>query len=100
MPTSSTSPLTRASIPVTVCLQRRAGPPLYSMFYAPYDGPGGMVPDRQIAEPDQLREFLGNSLHINQGTVESAVRNLEERGSATIPNVELKSRDLRPLGLA
>jgi len=81
-------------------IQRKAGPRQYSVFYAPYDGPGGIVPDRKIQGADQLRDFLRDSLHINQGVVESAVRNLDERGSATIPNVELKSRDLRRLGLA
>jgi hypothetical protein len=81
-------------------LQRKTASPVYSVFYAPYDGPGGIVPDRKIQGSDRLRYFLKNILHMSEGAVETALRNLEERGSATVPNVELKHKDLRRLGLA
>ena len=81
-------------------LQRRTGPLLYSVFYAPSGGPGGIMRDRRFEGSDKLRDFLRNSLHINQGTVESVLHNLDQCGSATVPNVELKSKDLRRLELA
>jgi len=79
-------------------LQRKAGAPLYSVFYA--HAPGGIMRDRRFEGADQLREFLRGSLNINQGIVESVLRNLDEHGDATIPNVELKHKDLKRLELA
>jgi hypothetical protein len=81
-------------------LQRKAHSPIYSVFYAPIEGPGGIVPDRKFQEIDHLHDFLKNDLHVSEGTVESALRNLRERGSATVPNVELKDKDLKRLKLA
>jgi hypothetical protein len=81
-------------------LQRKTNPPVYSVFHAPYEGPGGIVQDIKIPGSDRLREFLSNSLRLSHGVVAAALRNLEERGSATIPNVELRNKDLRRLGLA
>lgn len=81
-------------------LQRKTNPPVYSVFYAPYDGPGGIVQDVRIPGSDRLRDFLENNLRIGRAAVAAALRNLDERGSATIPNVELKNKDLRRLGLA
>jgi hypothetical protein len=81
--------------------QRKTNSPVYDVFYAPYDGPRGMVPDPKIIQgSDRLRYFLKNILHMSEGAVESALRDLDERGSTTVPNVELKNKDLRRLGLA
>lgn len=74
--------------------------PIYSVIYAPYEGPGGAVPSVKQKGPEMLRQFLGNRLHIDPEWVDSALRNLGERGSASIPNVELKTGDLKRLGLA
>jgi hypothetical protein len=74
--------------------------PIYSVIYAPYEGPGGAAPSVKQKGPEMLRQFLGKRLHIDPEWVDSALRNLGERGSASIPNVELKAGDLRRLGLA
>jgi hypothetical protein len=81
-------------------LQTRTNFPVYSVFYAPYEGPGGIVPDRRIQGADQLRDFLKNNLHIGEAAVESVLRSLDERGNATVPNVELRNKELKRLGLA
>jgi len=81
-------------------IQGRSAPPLYSVFYAPYEGVGGMVPDRKIQGIDELRDFLSNSLYLAEGRIESALRDLGERGNATLANVELRNKDLKRLGLA
>jgi hypothetical protein len=77
----------------------RIGSPAYSVFYAPYEGPGGFVTERKFQGAEKLRDFLQNDLRINQGAVEAALRNLDKNPHATIPNVELKNKDLRRLGL-
>jgi hypothetical protein len=74
--------------------------PVYSVMYAPYEGPGGAVPRVIQKGPDMLRHFLESRLHIQPPWVGSALRDLSERGNASIPNVELKTGDLRRLGLA
>jgi hypothetical protein len=73
---------------------------IYSVIYAPYEGPGGAVPSVKQEGAEKLRHFLKNRLHIGPEWIDSALRNLGERGSASIPNVELKTGDLRRLGLA
>jgi hypothetical protein len=81
-------------------LQGRTGPTAYSVFYAPYEGPSGIVTERKFQGNEKLRYFLRNDLRISDGVVEAALRNLDEQPHATIPNVELKNKDLRRLGLA
>ena len=78
-------------------LQNRSSP-VFSIFYAPYEGPGGIVQDVK-KKGDELPEFLRNELHISKGSTESALQQLNARGSATIPNVELRRKDLKRLGL-
>jgi hypothetical protein len=80
-------------------LQRRTNAEAYSVFYAPYEGPGGIVPDRKFQGIDQLRDFLKDSLHLSDAGIESALRDLAKRGNSTLPNVELRSKELRRLGL-
>jgi hypothetical protein len=71
--------------------------PKYSVMYVSY--PGGLVPSVTIDGPQQLRTFLGDQLHIHQESIESALRNIGKRGNAAIPNVELKTGELKRLGL-
>ncbi|MGA2353378.1 MAG: hypothetical protein ABSG02_02710 [Terriglobales bacterium] len=81
--------------------QRKTTPPIYDMFYAPYDGPAGMAPSPKTFEgSERLRYFLRNILHMSEEIVESAFRNLDERGSVTVPNLALKHKDVKRLGLA
>jgi hypothetical protein len=71
----------------------------YSVVYLPYSG-GGAVPSRQIDGAENLKEFLeSNLLHLRKDVVESALKELSESGSASIPNVQLKTHELRRLGL-
>jgi hypothetical protein len=72
----------------------------YRVFYAPYGGPGGILNERRFQGNKQLRNFLENDLHISQEAVEAALRNLDGHSYATVPNVELKNKDLKRLGLA
>jgi hypothetical protein len=83
-----------------VRLQGRADQSIYSVIYAPYGGPGGVVPSRKMEGDEALRSFLADRLHIDQEWSGLALRSLDERGSASIPNVEFKGGDLKRLGLA
>lgn len=77
-----------------------ADPQVYSVFYAPYDGPGGIAPDVRLRGTEMLRQFLIDRIHISSEWVNSALRDLRDRNITAIPNVELKRGDLRRLGLA
>ena len=79
---------------------RGRGDPVYSVMYAPYEGPPSIVPDKRISGVAGLRDFLVNRLHISRDVLASTLRNLGEGGSVAIPNVELTYADLKRVGLA
>ncbi len=83
-----------------VQLQGKADQPTYSVFYVPYSGPGGFVPSVKFGGIENLRAFLITKLHIEDNVVESTLRELPTKGNAAIPNVHLRTQDLRRLGLA
>ncbi len=71
----------------------------YSVIYLPYSG-GGAVPSRRIDGLENLKEFLeSNLLHLRKEAADLALKELSETGSASIPNVQLKTQELRRLGL-
>jgi|GEM_PF-1495308 hypothetical protein len=71
----------------------------YSVIYLPHSG-GGTAPSRQIEGIEALREFLESKpLHLRKDAVESSFKELSERGAASIPNVRLRSQELKRLGL-
>jgi hypothetical protein len=74
-------------------------PNRYSVIYLPYSG-GGAVPSRQIDGVEGVKEFLeSHLLHLRKDAAESALKELTASGSASIPNVQLKTQELRRLGL-
>lgn len=75
-------------------------PDRYSVIYAPYSGPGGAVPSVRLDGIQNLREFLMTKLGIRDDVVESALKELTGKGSISIPNVQLRTQELRRLGLA
>jgi hypothetical protein len=78
---------------------REANPATYSVIYAPYGG-RGVAPFLKIEGEESLRGFLRDRLHVETEWSTTALRNLDERGTAAIPNVELKGGELKRLGLA
>jgi len=74
-------------------------PDTYSVIYLPYSG-GGAVPSRQIHGTENVREFLQSTLlHLRKDVVESALKELANSDSTSIPNVQLKTQELKRLGL-
>jgi len=74
-------------------------PNRYSVIYLPYSG-GGAVPSRQIDGVEGVKEFLeSHLLHLRKDAAESALKELTASGNASIPNVQLKTQELRRLGL-
>jgi hypothetical protein len=67
----------------------------YYVRYAPYSGPN--VPTWAFKSLDDLRLFLVEKLHIDANAVDSVIRELSSRKGASIPNVQLRPRDLRRL---
>jgi hypothetical protein len=67
----------------------------YYAMYAPYSSPN--VPTWAFKNLDDLRLFLVAKLHLNANTVDSSLRELSSRKGASIPNVQLRPRDLRRL---
>jgi hypothetical protein len=76
------------------------GQPTFSLVYTPYAGAGGAAPSVRLKGNGQLRDFLRKRLHIDEDSVESTIRSLENEKKASIPHVELRPTELRTLGLA
>jgi hypothetical protein len=71
----------------------------YSVIYMPYSG-GGAAPSRQIDGAESLRDFLESKpLRLRRGVMQSTLKELSESGSASISNVQLRTQDLKRLGL-
>ncbi len=72
-----------------------AVPSTYWVTYAPYAGPGDATwPVRGL---DDLRELLLSRLHISRSIVESALKDVSAKRRASIPNLQLRARDLKRL---
>ncbi len=74
--------------------------PQYLVIYTPYSGPGGAVPTVRLQGGEQLREFLERRIGIRRDVVQNTLRELDEKGDAVIPNVQLKRSELKRLELA
>lgn len=72
----------------------------YAVIFAPFTGPGGAVPAKRLSGLEELREFLGNRLHIQRSSVDEAVAEVTRKGNASIPHVRLTPREAKRLGLA
>jgi hypothetical protein len=81
-------------------LQGRGDQLLYSVFYAPYTGAGGLVPSVNLSGVENLRDFLINKLRIPPSVVESTLQELSTKVTAAIPNVRVRPQELKRLGLA
>jgi hypothetical protein len=70
-------------------------PSTYWVTYAPYAGPGDATwPIRGL---DSLRELLVSKLRISRAIVESALKDVSTNKRASIPNLQLRARDLKRL---
>jgi hypothetical protein len=85
---------------VAVENSRGVVPNTYSVIYFPYLGPGGAVPSRRIEGGENLKDFLEVKIRLRKDVVDSAVKELSESGSASVPNLQLRSQELKRLGLA
>ena len=74
-------------------------PNRYFVIYAPYSGPGGAVPSVKLDGTEGVREFLTSRLHIDELVVDAALKELPTKGSTSIPNVQLRTPELKRLGL-
>ena len=70
----------------------------YWVTYAPYSGPGDSTV--VVRGLDSLRELLLSKLHFSRGVVESALGELSAKKRSSIPNVQLRARDLKRLSPA
>jgi hypothetical protein len=78
---------------------RGVAPSKYSVVYVPYSG-GGTAPSKQIDGEKGLKEFLENrTLHLRTDMVESTIKELLTSGSTSISNVQLRTQDLKRLGM-
>jgi hypothetical protein len=74
-------------------------PHKYSVIYAPYSGPGGAVPSVKLDGVENVRAFLTSKLHVDHFAADLALKELSAKRSTSIPNVQLKTRELKRLGL-
>jgi hypothetical protein len=71
----------------------------YSVIYLPHSG-GGAVPSKQIDGGGSLRTFLESKpLRLRRDVVESTIKEVSETGSGSVANVQLRTQDLKRLGL-
>jgi len=75
-------------------------PDEYMLVYAPYSGRSAAKPAVVLESIDDVREFLDKKLRIRKDALESALKELNERGGVSIPNIQLKPHDLKRLRLA
>lgn len=92
--------LYQGSIDIMALTNARGGvPSKYSVVYLPYSG-GGAAPSRQIDGTEGLRDFLESKpLRLRSDVVESTIKGLSESGSASISNIQLRTQDLKRLGM-
>jgi hypothetical protein len=67
----------------------------YWVNYAPYSGPGGST--WPVKGLDSLRQLLLSKLHLSQSVVDSTLKEVSANKRASIPNIQLRARDLRRL---
>jgi hypothetical protein len=72
----------------------------YSIVFAPYLGTGGAIPSVRLHDNEELRSFLEKRLGISPYEVNRALDQVIQKGSASIPNVQLNLRKARRLNLA
>jgi hypothetical protein len=84
---------------IHIVREAESGPEEYLAVYAPHRGPkrGHAL---LLDGIEHVRQFLDKKVHIPAKLVESATRELHQRGAVSIPNVQLKSHDVKRLGLA
>jgi hypothetical protein len=71
----------------------------YMITFAPYTAPGGSVPMVSLDGDAALQHFLLNQIGVDAQEVATAMRELLQRGSFSLPNVTLSTSDLRRLRL-
>lgn len=72
----------------------------YVVLYAPHSGRTGARPAVVLDSIEDVREFLETKIRIRKETLDSALRELRDRGGVSIPNIQLKPHDLKRLRLA
>ena len=70
-------------------------PSTYYVTYAPYSGPGDATV--MVNGAENVRELLVSKLLIRPDVVESALKELSSKRRVSIPNVQLRPRELRRL---
>ena len=81
--------------------QQAPGTYSYAVIFAPIGptGTGGAVPSRNLQGKDDLIDFLGRRMHIDQRSIQDALHDLETNGNASIAFVDLLEDELRDLRL-
>src|SRR5262249_51870906 len=91
---------TQAEGTVHIVASTKQNQNFYSLVFAPFTGPGGAMPARNILGPDELRRFLEERLRISRSEVDEVLNELNRKRSASIFHVSLTKRETRNLGLA
>jgi hypothetical protein len=76
------------------------GQPHYYVVFTPYLGKGGAIPSVKLRGEDDLRSFLESRVKVFPYIVDQALSQLAQKGSASIPHVQLTLRRAKKLNLA
>jgi hypothetical protein len=71
----------------------------YLVMFAPYRGPGGAMPTRELAGEQELQQFLVKEVAVLETIGQNVIGELKLRGSATIDRIRAKEKELKRWGL-
>jgi hypothetical protein len=73
---------------------------VYSVMFAPIGptGTGGALTSREFRDVESLRAFL-KSMRVDDSSIQDALEDLDVRGNASVPNIDLSQEELAELGL-
>src|SRR5450631_1894097 len=60
---------------------------------------GGTAPSRQVEGNEAMKDFLASKLRLRRELVESTLKELTEVGSVSVPNLHLRTHDLKRVGM-
>jgi hypothetical protein len=75
-------------------------PPVYSVVFTPTDPTlkPGFLESKDFRDVESLKTFL-KSMRIGDPSIQDALEDLDVRGNASVPDVELSQEELAELGL-
>lgn len=72
---------------------------IYRLVFAPYKGPGGAVPHRELRGRENLKRFLEAELRVTPSAIDHALNELQSQRATSVQDLHAQTSDLIRLGL-